>query len=503
MASGRWRAVLVVGGIGSGRSAYAETLLAGNGSRRLTAGPGDELADLARTLAEAKPDEALLVDDLSQWLPPAARGGPAAPDEQATDALAAAVRDCPARLVIVSPEVGLSWPTTAAGKSLAEAVGAVNVAVAAATDAVALVVAGQPTWLKGALAASGPVPAVPANPPPEGGQVGPDPSDLRALPQPDEQAQEAATERLTGAGLGALAAVAGFAAGTQGTLAPSPWRAVRMLVLHGDHAGAAAAGATGSAQRATDLREGTGALAELASGAGAQLHLVAATSAAAIEHGPAMTDDAAEAGLAHGWHLAERAVDDGADVLALGSIGDGAETAAAAVAAALGGTGSEPAALLGRVRASDGTIDDAAWIQRCAAVRDAVHRAKSASRLAGRAVLAELGGADLAIAVGVLLGAAARRTPVLIDGPLGAAAALVARNLAAPARHWCLLPDHGGHPTVVRVSEVLGLTPVLDLALDLGEGAATLAALPLLRSALVLAHPPARVQQQGTPVEVG
>jgi NaMN:DMB phosphoribosyltransferase len=174
------------------------------------------------------------------------------------------------------------------------------------------------------------------------------------------------------------------------------------------------------------------------------------------------------------------------DALVIGAIGDGADTAAAAVTAATAAN-SEPASLLARVRAMDGTIDDPAWMRRCAAVRDAVHRARSASRTAGRAVLAELGGADLAIATGVLLGAAARRTPVLLDGPVGAAAGLVARHLSAPARHWWLLPDHGQHPTVVRAGEVLSLTPLLDLRLELGEGATALAALPLLNSALALA----------------
>jgi NaMN:DMB phosphoribosyltransferase len=120
-------------------------------------------------------------------------------------------------------------------------------------------------------------------------------------------------------------------------------------------------------------------------------------------------------------------------------------------------------------------------------VRDAVRRVRSASRSGGRAVLAELGGADLATGTGILLGAAARRTPVLLDGPVGTAAGLAARNLAAPARHWWLLPDHGQHPTAVRASEGLGLTPLLDLRLELGEGATALAALPLLTWALAFA----------------
>ena len=123
---------------------------------------------------------------------------------------------------------------------------------------------------------------------------------------------------------------------------------------------------------------------------------------------------------------------------------------------------------------------------RCAAVRDALHRTRRSPRDA-KDVLAELGGGDIAMATGVLLGATARRVPVLLDGPVGIAAGMVSRDLAGQARHWCLLPDHGGRPGVRLAADVLGLTPLLDLRLDLGEGATALAALPLLRSALTLA----------------
>src|SRR5690606_3571759 len=139
----------------------------------------------------------------------------------------------------------------------------------------------------------------------------------------------------------------------------------------------------------------------------------------------------------------------------------------------------------------------AAWIRRCTALRDAAWRALRAARqqagsrhasIRPTEALAAVGGTDIATAAGIILGAAARRTPVLLDGPVGAAAALAARGLAAPAVRWCLLVDHGGHPTVVQVAEQLRLTPVLDLRLDLGEGAAVLTALPLLRTAATLAR---------------
>ena len=142
--------------------------------------------------------------------------------------------------------------------------------------------------------------------------------------------------------------------------------------------------------------------------------------------------------------------------------------------------------MLPRVVAPGGRYDDEAWMVRCAAVRDALHRIRQEPRGA-KDLLRELGGADLAAAAGALLGAAARRLPVLLDGPVGIAAGLVARDVASQARHWCLLPDAGDLELVRQGGDVLGLTPVLDLGLGLGEGANALATLPLLRTAIGLA----------------
>ena len=239
-----------------------------------------------------------------------------------------------------------------------------------------------------------------------------------------------------------------------------------------------------SGRRADQARSGAGPLARLAAEVGASLQVVDAPTAAPIEDGPALTAEAVESALRYGWRLAEEAVDDGVEVIVLASCGAGTEAATAAVLAAT--AGAEPAAVLGRVISPGGQVDDAAWMIRCAAVRDALHRTRRSPR-GPKDVLAELGGGDMAIAAGILLGATARRTPVLLDGPVGVAAGLVTRDLAGQSRHWCLLPDHGGHPAVRLAADVLGLTPLLDLRLDLGEGATALATLPLLRTALTLA----------------
>ncbi|MFJ8578570.1 bifunctional adenosylcobinamide kinase/adenosylcobinamide-phosphate guanylyltransferase [Micromonospora sp. NPDC093277] len=574
-----WNSLLVLGGIRSGKSEFAESLVADAPTVRYvaTAAEGDPedaewaarlaahrarrpgswtteetAADpgrLAEVIAAAGPNETLLVDDLGGWVTVLLDPAHQPADDQATVAeLAAAVRASAARLVLVSPEVGLTLvPTTPLGRAFTDALGETNRAIADACDAAVLVVAGQPAWLKPAApprpavpaqagpaqagaparppagsatgqAAAVPGPAeqalpevlTPAPPPPPAPALVTETGDWAAptmalpmiatglviqpgmeLPMPDDYAGPQAVDRLAtldipGAGLGVLDRVVAFAAATQGTPTPTPWSSVRVLLLHGDHAGGASAGAAPgeSARRAQQARAGKGALARLAAESGASLQVVEAPASAAMEDGPALTADQVESALRYGWRLAEQAADAGVQLLVLAACGAGTEAAAAAVLAAT--AGAEPPAVLGRVVTEQGEYDDVAWMARCAAVRDALHRTRRAPRGA-KDVLAELGGGDIAMATGVLLGATARRIPVLLDGPVGVAAGLVSRDLAGQARHWCLLPDHGGQPAVRLAADVLGLNPLVDLRLDLGEGATALATLPLLRSGLALA----------------
>ncbi|NJP33511.1 bifunctional adenosylcobinamide kinase/adenosylcobinamide-phosphate guanylyltransferase [Micromonospora thermarum] len=574
-----WNTVLVLGGIRSGKSEFAESLVADAPLVRYVATAADAGADdeewatrlaahrarrpetwtteetageprrLADVISAAESHETLLVDDLGGWVTVLLDPAHQPADDTATIAeLAEAVRSCRARLVVVSPEVGLSLvPTTPLGRAFTDALGAANRAVADACDAVVLVVAGQPAWLKPAApAAPVPQPSVtvgaagaptldggageptdetvvtpagepealpevltPTAPPAQAGPADGGGTPWAAptmalpmvatglviqpgmeLPMPDEYAGPQAVDRLAtldvpGAGFGVLDGVVGFAAATQGTPTPAPWASVRVLLVHGDHAGGAAAGTVpgDSTRRAQDARAGRGPLARLAAESGASLQVVDAPTAGPMEVEPALTLDQVESALRQGWRLAEQAADAGVRLLVLGACGAGTEAAAAAVLAAT--AGAEPPTVLGRVITA-GEYDDASWMVRCAAVRDALHRSRHSPRGA-KDILAELGGGDIAVATGVLLGATARRLPVLLDGPVGVAAGLVSRDLAGQARHWCLLADHGGQPAVRLAADVLGLTPLLDLRLDLGEGANALAALPLLRSVLGLA----------------
>ncbi|KXK60464.1 cobalamin biosynthesis protein, partial [Micromonospora rosaria] len=583
-----WHKVLVLGGVRSGKSEFAESLVGDAPTVRYlaTSAPGDPediewaqrlaahrsrrpgswrteetAADprrLADVISSAEPHETLLVDDLGGWVTVLLDPAHQPADDTATiTELAGAIRACPARIVLVSPEVGLSLvPTTPVGRAFTDALGAANRAVADACDTVVLVVAGQPCWLKpaapprpatvptqGGPAQTVPAGAVPdsttppATPPPPAPEptpaisTGPVPAAAAGasrpawsgpteslpvvtagtviqpgmdLPMPDDVAGPEAVRRLAtldlpGTGLGTMERLVSFAAATQGTATPVPWERVRLLLLNGDHEGGAAAGTVPgeSARRAQQAEDGAGLLGRLADGTGTAIQVVDVPAAGAIEHGPALTAETVEAALRFGWQLAEEAAEAGVHLLVLGSCGGGTDAAAAAV---LGATaGAEPAAVLGRVVDTDGRIDDAAWMRRCAAVRDALHRTRRTSREA-KDVLAELGGGDIAVATGVLLGATARRLPVLLDGPVGLAAAMVSRDLAGQARHWCLLTDTGGHPAVRLAADVLGLSPLVDLRLDLGEGANALTVLPMLRSVLSVATGlPARPTPGTTP----
>jgi adenosyl cobinamide kinase/adenosyl cobinamide phosphate guanylyltransferase/NaMN:DMB phosphoribosyltransferase len=572
MSDDRWNTALVLGGIRSGKSAFAEALVADAPSVRYVATAvggeddpewiarieehqrrrpqtwsteetGADPARLIALLAEAKPDDTLLVDDLGGWvtglLDPARQPN----DDQAdVAALAQAVRGCPARVVLVSPEVGLALvPTTPIGRAFADALGTTNQALAQACDRVALVVAGQHVWLKSeesylseeagieATAAGGggaPVigitedlddievpsepqliePAVDA--PPVAPTAAPNVLDERTqllpvigggvdfeagldLPLPDGDAGPDARDRLitvdfAGAGLGDLAEAVEFAAATQGTTIPRPWQSVRVLLISGHHDGGAAAGDDPDdvERRIAEVEQGEGVLSRLAGQAGADVAVLRVARSGAMEAGPVIGDGALEVALQQGWRLAEAAADAGRDLLVLAAIGVGTDAVAAAVSASI--TGAEGVEVLPRVLRPGGRFDDEAWMVRCAAVRDALHRIRQESRGA-KGILRQLGGADLSVAVGALLGASSRRLPVLLDGPVGIAAALIARDLGSQARHWCMLPDAGHLTLVAKGADVLGLNPVLDLGLGLGEGANALAALPLLRTAIGLA----------------
>ena len=209
-----------------------------------------------------------------------------------------------------------------------------------------------------------------------------------------------------------------------------------------------------------------------------------------IAREPAMTRGEAEEALAAGIELADGLVDDGVGVIALGEMGIANTTAASALTAVL--LDADPAAVCGR-----GTgIDDQRLSHKIAVVRRALGRTP-VDPTDPVGAIAAVGGLEIAALAGVTLGAGARRTPVLVDGFITAAAALAATRLcpscgdALIAAHRSPEPGHGA------ILAALGLEPLLDLRLRLGEGTGATLALPLIAAALAVLSEMATFDEAG------
>jgi nicotinate-nucleotide--dimethylbenzimidazole phosphoribosyltransferase len=305
--------------------------------------------------------------------------------------------------------------------------------------------------------------------------------------------------------LGRLADVAVWLAGVQGSAPPRPPRRIRAVVLAGDH-GIAAAGVctlppTTTARRIADIAAGDGALNVYARLVGASVRVVDVAVDSPAPTGPGGVDgtgradlyrvrrgsgridttdalSVAEAELAFevGRRIADEEIDAGADLLIPGSVGLGADTAAAALVGAL--RDAEPIDVVDR---GDGT-DDQRWMIRTAAIRDALRRARPFASNP-RSVLRVVGGADLTALAGLLTQASVRRTPVIVDGVVVCAAALAAERLAPGARVWWLVGNASRDPAARLATSVLGLEPLLDLGLGFEDGTSALAATQLLQAA--------------------
>ena len=190
--------------------------------------------------------------------------------------------------------------------------------------------------------------------------------------------------------------------------------------------------------------------------------------------GPAMTRNQAVAALEAGMAVAEELIDAGADLLVTGDMGIANTTPAAALIAALSGRPADE--VTGR-----GTgIDDATLTRKTDVVAQAVARVRDADPLT---VLAEVGGCEHAAIAGLLLAAAARRVPVLLDGVIAVSGALVAAALCPDAAGYWV----AGHLSVEPGARVgldhLRLRPLLDLDLRLGEGSGGVLGVPLVQAA--------------------
>jgi nicotinate-nucleotide--dimethylbenzimidazole phosphoribosyltransferase len=197
-----------------------------------------------------------------------------------------------------------------------------------------------------------------------------------------------------------------------------------------------------------------------------------------LADGPAMTVEEAVRAVEVGIEVATRMAP-GSGSLVTGDMGIGNTTASAALVCAFTGAAAE-------IATGRGTgVDDRTWARKVSVVRRAAARVPGPPSTPQEAIaaLAEVGGLEHAALAGFILGAAVHRTPVILDGAIAGAAALVAAALSPLAVDHALaghLSQEPGHAIALRH---LGLRPLLGLDLRLGEGTGALLAWPLLAGA--------------------
>ena len=200
-----------------------------------------------------------------------------------------------------------------------------------------------------------------------------------------------------------------------------------------------------------------------------------------IAVGPAMAPHVAFEMIDRGTVLAKELAEDGIGIIAVGDMGIGNTSAASALCAAL--LPADPSQTCG-----PGTgLDEAGVARKVDVVRRAlVVNAVGAEGVDPLAKLVSLGGLEIAFLTGVILGAASRRVPLLLDGFVTGAAALVASAIAPDAAGSLVAATRSPESGHTLVLERLGLEPLLDLGLRLGEGSGAALALPLVRAAIAI-----------------
>ena len=326
-----------------------------------------------------------------------------------------------------------------------------------------------------------------------------------AVPEPDTIAREQAVARQamltkpTGA-LGRLEDISVWLAGVQGRCPPLAPKRIRVVIFAGDH-GVSAAGVSAypsevTAQMVANFVAGGAAVNVLARGVGASVRVVdmavgsdlpgivpptevtkwkVRRSSGRLDIEDALSRPETAQAVMAGRTIADEEIDGGADLLIPGDMGIGNTTPAAVLIGVLTGHGAD--LVTGR-----GTgIDDDGLARKRAVVAAGIERAKGVED--PLALMQAVGGADIAAMAGFLAQAAVRRTPVLLDGLISGAAALLAQRLAPGASAWWAAGHRSVEPAHDLALDALGLSPFIDLGLRLGEGSGALVAVPIVAAA--------------------
>ncbi|WP_246088007.1 nicotinate-nucleotide--dimethylbenzimidazole phosphoribosyltransferase [Nocardioides albertanoniae] len=339
---------------------------------------------------------------------------------------------------------------------------------------------------------------------------------------PREDVRSQATERLGAlatppGALGRLGELAVWAAACQGEVPPRPIDHVRLVIFAGDH-GVAGHGVSAFPPAITGAMvrtflAGRAGVNALATAHGVEVRVLdlgvdedfddldATTREALTEHKirrgsgavhleDALTAEETSRALEAGAAVACEEIAAGAQLLISGDMGIGNTTPAAAMVAA--GLGLPASEVTGR-----GTgIGDEAMRAKAEVISQALTRAGERADDPIE-TLAALGSADLAATTGFLLEAARRGTPVLLDGLMSVACALTADRIEPGAAQWYAAGHRSTEPAQSVALEKLGLVPLLDLDLRLGEGSGAVAAVPVVRSAVALLRDVALLSELG------
>lgn len=325
-----------------------------------------------------------------------------------------------------------------------------------------------------------------------------------SIPTPDAEAHAAARTRLNGlvkplGALGRLEDLAAWLSAANGCVPPRELTDVRVVVFAGDH-GVTHTGVSAYPREITAAmvrvflsgKSGVSVLAELV---GARVRVVDIAvdddlegvpaevlahkirrSSGSIDVTDALEPGEAERAFEAGLLIADTEINNHADLLIPGDMGIGNTTVCAALVAAVLGLPAEDVV-------GNGTgVNEEGRVRKVAVVEAALARA--GSRVSGPfELLTALGSACVAATAGFLVQAAVRGVPVLLDGVFSGAAALVARKIAPGAEQWWLAGHRSTEPSQGFALKALGLEPILDLGLRLGEGSGAVQAVPTLRAA--------------------
>lgn len=339
---------------------------------------------------------------------------------------------------------------------------------------------------------------------------------LPIIPQPDQNIAQLTWQRQkrltkpTGS-LGRLEDLSVQIATIQGTATPDVSRKA-VVVMAGDHGvnveGVSAYPADVTRQMVLNFLAGGAAINVLARQAGARVCVVDMGVAAEfpadsrvinakvdygtrnMAKGPAMTRQQAELCVTRGMEVANQEIDRGLDLIATGDMGIGNTTPSSAIAAVFTGEAVE------KVTGRGTGVDDRGLAFKIAVIKEAI-RVNQPDRNDPLDVLAKVGGFEIGGLAGLIIGAASRSVPIVVDGFISTAAALLAVELAPDVRPYLIAAHRSVEIGQRAMLEKIGVEPLMDFNLRLGEGTGAALAFHVIEASVRLLNEMATFEDAG------